>query len=88
MFAGLFRKQGFTAQEYTTLGIVEFQSFWVSGQMSFDREKKKHRVRWICKKGYELFDVPMANGYVSADFHRVHDMLTFLQRRLVWKKQR
>ena len=88
MFAGLFRKQGFDVQEYPILELIEFESFWVRGMIGFDKTKKRHKIRWICKKGYELFDVPMSKGYVTAEFKNAHDLLLFLQRRLVWKKQR
>ena len=87
MFAGLFRKQGFEVKECDFLDLMEFQSYWVKGQIMFDKSKKCHRVRWKCKDGYELLDVPISSGYTSSEFKKAGDLLNFLQRRLVWKKR-
>jgi hypothetical protein len=86
MFAGLFRKQGFEVTEYDCLELVEFESYWIKGQVMFDKSKV-HRVRWRCKPGYYLFDAPMAPGFTSVEFKKATDLLLFLQRRLVWKKK-
>ena len=88
MFAGLFRKQVFTVTEYAALEVMEFENFAMNGMVMFDKVKKCHRVRWRMKQGYYLFDVPFAPGFTSSEFNRVGDLLDFLQRRLVWKKQR
>lgn len=88
MFAGLFRKQGWTVVEYAALELCEFENFAIKGMVCFDKQKKCHRVRWKMKEGYYLYDVPFAPGYTSAQFSKAGDLLNFLQRRLVWKKPR
>ena len=88
MFAGLFRKQGFEVVLFNCLDIVEFENFFVKGMVLFDKKKKVHKVRWKCKEGFILFDVPMCPGYVSAEFKSAGELLNFLQRRLVCKKQK
>jgi hypothetical protein len=85
MFAGMFRKQGYDAVEFECFDIVEFSNFALEGMIQFDKVRRVHRVRWKCKKGYCIFDVPMAPGYSSAEFKQVGDLLNFLQRRLIWK---
>jgi hypothetical protein len=87
MFAGMLRKQGYEVVEYGCFDLVEFKNFAIEGMIQFDNMKKVHRVRWKCRKGYEIFDVPMAPGYSSSQFAKVGDLLNFLQRRLIWKKQ-
>ena len=87
MFGGMLRKQGYDVVEYGCFELVEFKNFAIEGMIQFDNMKKVHRVRWKCRKGYEIFDVPIAPGYSSAQFKHVGDLFNFLQRRLVWKKQ-
>jgi hypothetical protein len=87
MFAGMLRKQGYDVIEYECFEIVEFSNFVLEGMIQFDKVRKVHRVRWKCKKGYCIFDVPMAPGYSSSEFKHVGDLLNFLQRRLIWKRQ-
>lgn len=88
MFGGLFRKQGYDVTEYACLELVEFRAPWITGIVSFDKVKKCHKIRWKMREGYYLFDCPIAPGYTSAEFRKAGDLLNFLQRRLVWKKQR
>jgi hypothetical protein len=88
MFAGMFRRQGFTVVTYDALECCEFENFCMKGMIMFDKEKKCHRVRWKMKEGYYLYDVPFAPGYTSSQFSKAGDMMNFLARRLVWKKQR
>lgn len=83
----MLRKQGYEVVEYESFDIVDFQNFALEGMIQFDKIRKMHRVRWKCKKGYEIFDVPVAPGYSSSGFKNAGDLLNFLQRRLVWKKQ-
>lgn len=88
MFAGFFRKQGFDVVEYDCLEMMDFDTYWVKGQVMFDKERKCHRVRWKVKDGYYLFDAPFAPGYTSSQFKNAYDLLNFLARRLVWKKRK
>ena len=87
MFGGMFRKQGYEVVEYGCFDLVEFKNFAIEGMIQFDKIKKVHRVRWKCRKGYEILDVPIAPGYSSVQFAKVGDLFNFLQRRLIWKKQ-
>ena len=87
MFAGMFRKQGYDAVEFECFDIVEFSNFALEGMIQFDKVRRVHRVRWKCKEGYAIFDVPIAPGYSSAQFKTVADLFNFLQRRLIWKNQ-
>jgi hypothetical protein len=86
MFGGMLRKLGYNVIEYDAFDIVDFQNFAVEGMIQFDKQKKLHRVRWKCKQGYCIFDVPIASGYSSAEFKNAGDLLNFLQRRLIWRK--
>ena len=90
MFAGVFRKQGFGVTEYLGIDLVEFGNGFIKGNVSFDKEGKCHTIRWKCKEGVYLYDIPVASipGHISCDFKKAGDLLDFLQRRLVWKKQR
>jgi len=88
VFGGMLRKQGYIVKEYGCFEIVEFENFVLEGMIQFDKERKVHRVRWKCKEGYAIFDVPIAPGYSSAQFKAVADLFNFLQRRLIWKNQR
>ena len=88
VFAGMFRKQGYDVKEYPMFDVVEFENFVLEGMIQFDKILKEHRVRWKCKRGYAILDVPITPGYASVSFKKVGDMFNFLQRRLIWKKQR
>lgn len=86
MFAGMFRKQGFQVIEYDFLDVIEFSNYYIKGLVSFDKEKKKHRIKWNTRGKYEILDIPINNGSVSTEFKKVFDLFDFLQRRLIWKK--
>lgn len=87
MFAGLFRKQGFEVVEYDFLEVIEFENYYLKGMVMFDKEKRKHRIKWNTKGNYEILDIPINNGAVSVEFKKVFDLFDFLQRRLIWKKR-
>lgn len=88
VFAGMLRKQGQTVTIYECLEIVEFENFAMNGMIYFDKVNKCHKVRWKMKQGFILNDLHFsAPGYVSVQFDKAYDLLNFLQRRLIWKKQ-
>ena len=91
MFAGMLKRQGYEIELYEDLEAVQFENFAFKACISFDKIKKRHKVNWRMKPGYELFDVYFRvppGALISAEFKNVHDVLNFLQRRLIWKKQK
>ena len=89
LFCGVFRKQGFTVSPYEALEMVGFENKFITGSVLFRPKTKRHVIRWKCKEGYRLLDIPFAESgvWVQTDFHSAGDLLNFLQRCLVWKKQ-
>ena len=73
VFAGIFRKQGFAVANCELLEILEFENEYMSGMIGFNKDQKRHFVRWKCKKGVELLDVPCAPGNTSCYFKKVSD---------------
>ena len=86
IFGGMFRKQGWMVTEHPILSLLEIENEYIKGMVSFD--KPYFKVRWKCKEGFYLFDCPMAPGNTLCQFTNAKDLLDFLQRRLVWKKQK
>lgn len=86
IFGGMFLKQGWTVKEHPFLSLLEIENEYIKGMVSFSTPIFK--VRWICKDDVQLFDCPIAFGHTSSQFSSAKDLLDFLQRRLVWKKQK
>ena len=80
----MFRKQGYDVKEHQILNLLEFENWYMRGMVTFS--KPFFKIKWDCKKGYEIFDVPTAPGGTTSQFKNVKDLLDFLQRRLVFKK--
>ena len=88
LFCGIFRKQGWTVTPYECLEMVGFENRYFTGSLLFRSENKRYVIRWKCRQGYELYDIPFnVPGWTTAEFDRPQDLFLFLQRRLVWKKQ-
>jgi hypothetical protein len=85
IFGGMFVKQGFVVKEYQTLDLLEFENDFLKGMVTFT--KPVFKIRWKMKEGIFLYDCPMAPGHTTCQFGSAKDLLDFLQRRLVWKKQ-
>ncbi len=85
IFGGMFRKQGYVVTDHAILDVMEFENEYIKGMISFS--KPAFKVRWRCKEGVYLFDCPSAPGYTTSQFNSAKDLLDFLQRRLVCKKQ-
>jgi len=91
MFAGMLKRQGYVIDVYEDLEAIQFENFAYKGCISFDKIKRCHKVNWRMKQGYELLDVHFSvpsGTLFSAQFRNVHDVLNFLQRKLIWKKQK
>lgn len=86
IFGGMFIKQGWIVKEHPILNLLEIENEYIRGMVTFSRPNFK--IRWKCKEGVYLFDCPMAPGNTTSEFTNAKDLLDFLQRRLVWKKQK
>jgi len=73
LFTRVFCKFGFDSQEETDR--VTFESQALRGEVTL---KKPFTVIWKTKRGYEVIDLPLANGNSSAQFKKVGDCLDFL----------
>ena len=86
IFGGMFTKQGWIVKEHPILNLLEIENEYIRGTVSFS--KPAFKVRWRCKEGVYLFDCPSAPGYTTSQFNSAKDLFDFLQRRLIWKKQK
>ncbi len=59
---------------------VAFENEYLTGKVSL---KKPFTVRWRCKRGYQIFDVPVTPGNASASFKDVGATLSFIKRCLL-----
>ena len=88
LFCGLLSRQGYNTTPYEAMDMMGFENRYITGIVMFrTTDKNNHVVRWKCRQGYELYDVPFSvPGWASSEFKKAPDLLNFLQRRLIWKR--
>lgn len=80
LFTKVFCKFGFDSQEESDR--VVFESHALRGEVTL---KKPFTVNWKTKRGYSVYDLPLANGNSSVQFKKVGDCLDFLRRHILHK---
>lgn len=73
---------------YKLGGSLDFENEFLTGTVSYDPKGRTHNLRWKCKKGYEIFDIPFATNNCNASFKKPEFLLDFITSRLIWRKQR
>lgn len=86
-FQRKFKDMGFDSNGYNALEFITFDNHYMRGLVTLDKESKLFKIKWTCKPGYVILDVPIARGSSSVEYKKPQDLLNFIQRRLACKKR-